>query len=104
MAGEIELPSHLPITRELEEKRRRLTKASHVGDAVSVRERMAAELLQSVVRAHQEKRKNPAAQERQRRRQLDQLRREQEEVSAVVWQLVAWRVLVRLSVGQVVAS
>ncbi len=53
VTGEIELPNNLPITRELESKRKRVTRASHTdGDTVSVRQRLAAELLQSTIRGH----------------------------------------------------
>jgi hypothetical protein len=51
VTGDIALPPNLPITQELEQKRRRVIKAAEPSSArVSVQERMAAELLQSVVR------------------------------------------------------
>ncbi len=50
VTGNIALPTNLLVTQELEQKRRRVIKTAPSSARVSVQERMAAELLQSVVR------------------------------------------------------
>jgi hypothetical protein len=50
VTGNIVLPTNLPIVEELDQKRRKVIKAVPSTARFSVQERMAAELLQSVMR------------------------------------------------------